>query len=186
MRQPKIDDATLLTRLTEVFREQGFEGASLTRLVEATGLQRASLYHRFPGGKIDIAQAVLGAVGARLEALVLAPLTSSGDPMERVRRASAGLREFYRDGTASCLLDALSFGGEDNKLRTAVRASFDTLGAALAKVARDAGLTAATARRRARDAMVRIQGSLVFARGTGDTTAFRQTLAELPALLTEA
>ena len=46
----KVTDNQLLDKLTEVFRLYGYEGASLSRISKVTGLQRASLYHRFPGG----------------------------------------------------------------------------------------------------------------------------------------
>ena len=59
----KINEDELLDRLTDVFRTYGYEGASLSRISEVTGLQRASLYHRFPGGKEDMAKAVLSRAG---------------------------------------------------------------------------------------------------------------------------
>jgi len=52
----KITDAQLTDALTDVFRTYGYEGATLSRISEATGLQRASLYHRFPGGKEAMAR----------------------------------------------------------------------------------------------------------------------------------
>ena len=61
MASPKVHDEKLIERLTSVFRIYGYEGASLSRIAEATGLQRASLYHRFPGGKEEMAEAVLNA-----------------------------------------------------------------------------------------------------------------------------
>ena len=48
-----------MTGLMEVIRAKGFEGASMNDLAEATGLKKASLYHRFPGGKQEITEAVL-------------------------------------------------------------------------------------------------------------------------------
>ena len=55
----KITENQLLERLTRVFQDHGYQGASLSLIAEATGLGRASLYHRFPGGKTDMAVAVL-------------------------------------------------------------------------------------------------------------------------------
>ena len=51
------DDAFLATSLN-LFRTYGFEGVSIKRLADATGLEKASLYYRFPGGKDEIAMAV--------------------------------------------------------------------------------------------------------------------------------
>jgi len=56
MPSTKVNEEELLDRLTSVFRTHGFEGASLSLISKATGLQRASLYHRFPGGKEEMAK----------------------------------------------------------------------------------------------------------------------------------
>ena len=50
--------ADALPALGEVFREHGFEGASLALIGERTGLGKGSLYHFFPGGKEEMAAAV--------------------------------------------------------------------------------------------------------------------------------
>ncbi len=61
----KVNENQLLDRLTGVFRLHGYEGASLSRIAKATGLQRASLYFRFPGGKEEMAEAVLRSGGGQ-------------------------------------------------------------------------------------------------------------------------
>ena len=45
--------------VAEVFRAHGYEGATLSVITEATGLGKGSLYHFFPGGKEELAAAVL-------------------------------------------------------------------------------------------------------------------------------
>ena len=70
----------LLPALTETFRRHGYDGASLATLACATGLQKASLYHHFPGGKQAMAEAVLDAVAAEFEAKIFAPL-GGADPL---------------------------------------------------------------------------------------------------------
>ena len=45
--------------LGEVFREHGFSGSSLAEISQHTGLGKGSLYHFFPGGKTEMAEAVL-------------------------------------------------------------------------------------------------------------------------------
>ena len=45
----------VLERLLATFRDQGYDGASLAELSAATGLGKSSLYHHFPGGKVDMA-----------------------------------------------------------------------------------------------------------------------------------
>jgi AcrR family transcriptional regulator len=49
-----------LPTLAEVFREHGYEDASLSLLSQATGLGKGSLYHFFPGGKEEMASGSAG------------------------------------------------------------------------------------------------------------------------------
>ena len=182
----KIDQDDLLDKLTEIFRLQGYEGASLSRIAEATGLGRASLYHRFPGGKEEMAEAVLDRADAWFASHILAPLTGPGEPADRVRAMAKRLDAFYGSGRHSCLLDALSLGvAGDHGVRDHVQRSFAVWRGALADVARLSGVRRAEAERRAEDALVRIQGALVLARATGgETKPFSRALHGLPELLT--
>ncbi len=176
----KIAEPELLNRLTQVFRTHGYEGASLSRISEATGLQRASLYHRFPGGKAEMAEAALKRAGDWLHAHALQPLTESGPPERRLRQMADKLDEFYEGGQQSCLLDALSFGVEEGGIRDHQRAAMQAWVDAIATMLRESGFPQRTARERAEDAVIRIQGSLVMARTSGDPKPFRRTLRNLP------
>ena len=180
----KIDDTQLMDRLTEVFRLHGYEGASLSRIADATGLQRASLYYRFPGGKEEMAEAVLAQADHWFASHILAPLSDQGEPADRVRRMAQRLGEFYGGGSASCLLDSLSLGEAANPLQDHVQRSFAAWLDALTGISREAGAKPALARRRSEEALMQIQGALVLARATGDRKPFRRVLAGLPALLT--
>lgn len=73
MPAPLIPREEVLNRLANAFRAGGYQGTSLKDLCEATGLVKASLYHYFPGGKQDMAQAVLDHIGGWFSANVLAP-----------------------------------------------------------------------------------------------------------------
>jgi len=55
MRPQKVNNTELVKGLLNVFRSKGYDGASLNDLAVASGLQKASLYHRFPNGKKEIA-----------------------------------------------------------------------------------------------------------------------------------
>lgn len=184
MAAPKVDDEQVLAQLTEVFQLHGYEGASLSRLSAATGLQRASLYHRFPGGKEEMAAAVLRRAVEWLDAHVLTPLRGGGSPAARVQHMADRLDEFYHRGGRSCLLNTMSFGGDQGLFHQHIRDAVQVWLGAMAEVAVEAGLGPEMARRRAQEALVRIQGSLVLARAAGNTEPFQHALAELPALLT--
>ena len=74
MRRHLTDRQEVLPALAEVFREHGFEGASLARIAQATGLGKGSLYHYFPGGKTEMAAAVLAEIDAWFEGHVFTSL----------------------------------------------------------------------------------------------------------------
>jgi len=115
---------------------------------------------------------------------VMTPLRGPGEPAGRVREMAARLKEFYGNGSKSCLLDSLSLGDPDDAVHRHARRSLEVWRDALAKLSREAGLPPAEARRRAVQALVEIQGALVLARALGDRKPFSRVLENLPGLLT--
>lgn len=183
MPRPRKSDSELFDALLQLFREHGYEGASLSRIAQATGLQRASLYHRFPGGKHEMALAVLERVHAQFANEVLAPLEGAGPPAARVRKAAQRIDAFYGGGQRACLFDTLSLGGQTNEIRALIARSMQAVADAFAGIAKEAGSRPARAKRLGREALVRIQGALVVARVSGDPRGFKDVLRELPELL---
>jgi AcrR family transcriptional regulator len=80
MRPAKVSDKQLFERLTDVFRRRGYDGASYADLMKATGLVKASLYHRFPGGKEEMVGAVQSEVDRHFAEYVLAPALEGTGP----------------------------------------------------------------------------------------------------------
>jgi|SRR5689334_14055280 TetR/AcrR family transcriptional regulator, lmrAB and yxaGH operons repressor len=180
----KVTEDVLLTKIAEVFRMYGYEGASIRLLSEATGLERASLYHRFPGGKEEMAAAVVTRTCEWFQDNVFAPLQAAGSPPGKLRRVAANLRDFYRRGTLWCVLDSMTLGGGTEAIRSGIRAAYAAWIDAFDRVAREAGLSASAARSRAQAGLIQIEGSLVVARVTGDPKPFLRVVQSLPELLT--
>ncbi len=179
-RPSTIDEDTLIARLARVFSDTGFEGATLSQLSAATGLQRASLYHRFPGGKTQMAEEVLQAAADWMGEHVIGPLRSDLPPADRIAAITGPLETFYDGGRKACLLNMLSSPRiETGPFSAQIAAMLAELIAALTETARAAGADPATARLRAERAVMLLQGSLVLARGTGSTEPFRRFLATL-------
>jgi TetR/AcrR family transcriptional repressor of lmrAB and yxaGH operons len=170
----------VVERILAVFRRWGYEGASLAQLAEATGLGRSSLYHHFPKGKADMAAAALELVVAWWQEHVLTPLHAPGEPAERLRRFGKGLSEFYANGQRACLVDLFSVGEAGGLFQPALRKRLKGLMAELASVAEEGGVEPAVAARRAEDAFIALQGSLVVSRALGSTAPFARIIAELP------
>lgn len=169
----------VVVRLAAVFRDHGYQGASLARLSAATGLGRSSLYHHFPNGKEDMARAVLTGVSAWLDGALLA-LASPGDPRTRVERLAGTLADYYAGGRQACLFELFAVGEAGDLFRKAMAASLRRLLDALAATAGEAGFTSEEAERRAEDVVVAFQGALVVSRLQCDGGAFARVMEDLP------
>ena len=165
------------------FRQYGYEGATLARLSEATGLGKASLYHHFPKGKEEMAVAVLDYLDRGLTAQLLAPLHSDRPPLEQLRAMSDNIDDFYKHGQQACILALLSTGDAHDLFKHQIQRSLKVWIENFAIVAIKAGIDPNTAHQRAEDAVLQIQGALVLARGLNDTTAFERVLQRLPEML---
>ena len=165
--------------VAQVFRDHGYDGATLSRLSEASGLGRASLYHHFPGGKEDMARAVFAHAGDQLAAC----LETVGTPQERLEAFLGEVEALYARGKQNPLLGAMVLGGGWPRFEEELAEAFRQWTDAFAGLARAAGVEGREARRRAEDAVARVQGSLVVTRGLGKPAVFRRALAELPAQL---
>jgi len=181
-----VSDEVFLATAFHLFRTYGFEGVSLKQLADATGLEKASLYYRYPGGKDEIAMAIAGDVVSWFQANVFAPLAGSGPTRKRVSLVAERLREFYSGGSKGCLMDVLSIPGGSEELQLALKGAMQAWIGAFAQVAKESGLGAAAARSRAEEAIIGIEGSLILARVLGDTKGFERVLKLLPDLLTTA
>jgi len=184
MVRPTISETELLDAAILLFRTHGAEGVSLSKLSEATGLEKASLYYRFPGGKEEMILAVLTGVSQWLETSLFPALRQEGPPRKRAAKAAELLRAFYEDGKLSCAVDVLSLPGGSPRRHEALKAALEAWIAAFAAFARESGMTPAAARNVAEDALVRIEGSLVLSRALSDPAPFQRTLKLLPDLLT--
>ncbi len=176
----------IIERLFAVFRDRGFEGASLADLSRATGLGRSSLYHYFPQGKDQMAAAVL----ARAEAIIDARIFQTAQAPEplkvRVRKIVAALEQMYSGGRTPCILGQLATAAIGQSARGSLRNSLERWTAATAKLARDGGMSDARAREFAEDWVARLQGALIVQAADGGTRPFQRALNALLALAQDA
>jgi len=177
---PTISHEDLLDRLGEVIGRYGVQGSSIAMLSEASGLRKASLYHRFPGGKDEIVTAVANRAGALME-LALASAYDDCEPVECARRVAEGIRDYYDDGARSCLIIALSIG--DAAGRDVGLSCVDLWSAAFTQIAVKAGFGPDEAEDVALDAIASIEGALVISATSGRTGPFDRALAALPTTL---
>ncbi len=94
-----IDNDSLVESLFEIIRCHGYEGTTISRLSESTGLKKSSLYHRFPAGKDDMVKAVVNYISAQLHQLVIAPLSAREEtPKKRFSKMLVTIKAFYCAG----------------------------------------------------------------------------------------
>ena len=162
-----------------MFRRDGYSGASLADLAGAVGLGKASLYQKFPDGKVQMGAEVLAEIGRSFEAEVLAAVREPGPVDTRFTRMLGGVRKFYEDGKLSCVLDTLSLGEAGPLYRESLSAAVNDWLEALTGLRREAGLSSAKAVVWAEEVVITIEGSLILARASDNPEIFRRALKRL-------
>lgn len=176
MANVKVEQDVVIDRLMSVFQTVGYDGASLSDLAAATGLQKASLYHRFPDGKQAMATAVLDHVAGIIDRQLADMLQSSAPAKTRLTDALTIVHRIYDGGRLACVLRALSHGTAAGLFRESIAAIFSTWVTAFAHLARDFGFEAVAAQRLAESTLIRVQGSLILAQTLQQPDIFEQTL----------
>lgn len=176
----KFSEDKVLSTLTGLFRDHGYDGTSLSRIMTATGLGKASLYHLFSGGKEEMAATLMDGVAGEFASNLLAPLTDSGDPAERLRETGERLRKFYGSGKKSCLLDTLTLNRESPVVQARARAALKFWIDSFARFAESCGVPPVLAMERAQDAVSALEGGLVIARVSRNRDPFMRAIESLP------
>lgn len=175
--------ADIVPKLGEIFREHGFEGASLALIGQKTGLGKSSLYHFFPGGKEEMAAAVLADIDAWFEANVYRPLREADDPRRAIADMRRSVVDYFRSGRRVCLVGAFALDNVRDRFALEIRNYFvawtQALGASLERAGHDRQI----AHQRAEEAVANIQGALVLSRALGDPSVFERALARIEAQL---
>jgi len=168
-------------KLMEVFSRLGYDGASMEILSQATGLKKASLYHRFPGGKKDMAAHVLKNVEAWFLSHVDAVLRDEQKPLDkRLNEGIAAISSLFEDGARNCSLRMLSACTESGYFRETIANSFMILKNAFTFIAEQNGLSSEMASKKAIEVIINIQGSLILSRAMQDNGIFKTSIADIP------
>jgi len=104
------------------FRANGMVATGFTEVLEATGAARGAIYHHFPGGKEELATAVVTSTGDNVEAAIRTLFI--GNPADAIANAVhlvASAVE-HRDGFGCAIAPAVL---EANGSRTILRAADD-------------------------------------------------------------
>lgn len=171
--------ADVVPLLAEVFRAYGFEGASLARITEGTRLGKGSIYNFFPGGKEEMADAVLGEIDAWFRLHVFEPLHESADAADGIAHMFDQVERYFQSGRKVCLVGVFALGNERDRFAIKVRDYFaawiDALSSALVRT----GKSGAEAAALAEEVVGGIQGALVLARAFDRPDVFVTTTQRL-------
>ena len=171
-------------KLTEVFTRYGYDGASMELLSQATGLKKASLYHRFPGGKRDMAAHVLRKTEIWFGEHVGAVLHDRDREIkERLLQAIQEISLLFEDGSRNCSLRMLSACSESAYFQETIASCFTIIKDGFSFIARENGLSETDADEKSTQAIINIQGSLVLSRAMNDTGIFKASINAIPQLL---
>lgn len=180
MRPQKVLDTEIFNGLFTVLRSKGYDGASLNELAGATGLKKASLYHRFPGGKQEMAAAVLTHLDQWVEQHIFKVLSDkTKTPKERLINGITGIRELYDGGSESCIFRALSMESGIELFHKQIGDGMQKWIDTFKTVGISYHLTPKIAEEKAIETLIKIQGSLVVAKGLNDLTVFENTLQQI-------
>lgn len=169
----------VLPALAEVFRERGYEGASLALISQATGLGKGSLYHFFPGGKAQMAAAVLAEVDAWFAHHVFAPLRDGTRPREDIAAMLDAVDGYFRTGRRVCLVGLFALGDARDAFVREVHGYFARWVDALTEALTRCGNAPAAAAALAEETVATIQGAIVLTRALDDPAIFARGMQRL-------
>ena len=167
-------------QLLQLFRDYGYDGATLTKISKATGLGKASLYHHFPGGKDGMVEAVLDYLDQAIQKHILKPLQSEGDTQTRFRKMCDEIGEMFEGGRQPCVFAVLLMGSSRDVFHDKVKILLQNWIKAIADVLIVEGVDKSRAMELGEDAVLAIEGALILSQGLNDFTSFRRVLSRLP------
>jgi AcrR family transcriptional regulator len=171
---------TYVPCLLDLFRQFGYDGVTLSKISEATGLGKASLYHHFPGGKDEMVETVLTALEQGLEQIALESLQGEGDALTRLQRMCDRIDSAYHNGQKPCLLAALLLGSGQDLFRERIQYLLRLWIDAIATVLIASGMDESLAKQRGEDGVMAIQGALILTQGLGNSAPFQRVIEQLP------
>lgn len=180
MRPQKVDDKALLIGLMSVLSSKGYDGSSLNELAESSGLQKASLYHRFPDGKKEITSAVLNYVKEWIHKnIYLLLINQTIPPSERLKEVIKNTNSLYNGGDSICILRSLSMNTGIEIFGEQIKETMELWINGFTAFGIDCGYSEAEANEKAYQVLINIQGSLIVSRGLNSTNSFKAALLNI-------
>jgi TetR/AcrR family transcriptional regulator, lmrAB and yxaGH operons repressor len=186
MSRPDRHRAELVAATGRLLRRQGYAGTSVSDFLRAAGAANGSLYHHFPNGKEELAQAAIEAASEQVQDALVRTLDADENVVAATQRwldlLIGALEADPRDGcpVAPTAIDA---AGVSEPLRLSAAGAFARWeGVFEAALVRSRDRRTAVAQ--ARVLLSAIEGALLLDRTARDTSHLRALRGAVPALLT--
>ena len=165
----------IIVATNELFRRQGYNGTSLSQISTAAGATIGSIYHFFPGGKEELAAAVIDTTAAVYRELFVSIASEAADPVQAFVDFFVGAAAVLEE---SDYIDPCPIGGiarevanTSEVLRGAAARSFESWIGAAREHLINAGAPPAVADELATVFVATVEGTFVLSRTQRSTRA---------------
>jgi TetR/AcrR family transcriptional repressor of lmrAB and yxaGH operons len=173
--------ALLLKGARQLLAEKGYAGMELRDVAERGEAPRGSIYHHFPGGKVQLAREAAELEGATIRDLIERSLEERG-----LKQTLALFGDFFRRRVADyperigCPVAAVALARpEDPELAAVATAAFQSWERPIAAALRDEGVSAKDAEAFAGLVVSTVEGALLRARAAGSQEPLDSAIAGL-------
>ena len=189
MSRPDDSRIELVQTMARLLRDQGYAATGVSQVLAESGVSNGSLYHHFPGGKEDLAEAALEASGQAVAAALSEALDGASNPAIGIARFLDMAQGAVADeACAGCPVapTALESPIINPRLRASAARCFEQWEALIATRLRADEWPEDSAEQAASAALSLVEGALLLARVSGQvshlTNAKRavKTLLEAP------
>ena len=175
----------LITSAIALIRSVGVAGASVSALLDHSGVARRTLYLNFPGGKPDLVEAATNAAGAELTAAI-ENCVADADPARTLAAFMQVWEQMLADSdyTAGCPIVAATLArSEAPAAADAAAAAFSSWEDLLARLLREAGVEKSAAADLATTAVATIEGAVIMSVAQRSPTPLRRANRVLSTLV---
>lgn len=179
----------MVNSATELFRQHGYSGTGFREINAHSGVAKGAIYHHFPGGKKELALAVIHTVGDTIgDALTtFAPVCTAADLLALFAN---GWRDHLinTDFQAGCAIVAIVSEAhpEAPEINDAAASAFATWAKPLTKTLVRDGATRRHAERLATLTVAAIEGAVIICRATRSTQPLNNVHRELKEIYSAA
>ncbi|MDR6717284.1 TetR/AcrR family transcriptional regulator [Paenibacillus sp. 2003] len=178
MTRTVFEKSDVIPLVTEVFRELGYEGATLSKITARTRLSKGSLYYFFPGGKEEMAAEILAHIDQWFIKNIFEPLEKN-EARVAIDHMWQEVDTYFQSGQRICLIGAFALDETRDRFAAVIRQYFIRWIEALSAALVQTGISKETADQISEETIASIQGGLILSRALKDESYFERTLANL-------